>query len=145
MKVYDLDKTQEWLNRTMQIGKEPPVRGGLKPDRSRRQTLLALAGVLMILAGGILLAPRLRSASPTTSEQGKLKPADGVTRVLPPPVVSPVPSTVDQTGLPLSIPLMPIAPSTRFGFDAPELDLSGGIRPLPGHVAPHVPLSLGDR
>ena len=52
MQVYDLDKTQQWLDRTLAINKQPPVRGGVKTDhRTRRQTL---AGVMIV--GIVLLA-----------------------------------------------------------------------------------------
>src|SRR5689334_6059877 len=52
MPVYDLDKTQEWLNRTMAIRREPPLRGGVRGDfKARRQTIagVALVGLVLLL------------------------------------------------------------------------------------------------
>ena len=69
MKVYDLDKTQEWLNRTIQINKTPPVRGGVRTDyRARRQTLSGIAALLLVI-GGLALWPHPHPVAPkpTTS------------------------------------------------------------------------------
>jgi len=63
MQVYDLDKTQEWLNRTLAISREPPVRGGLRTDRkTRRQTIAGVgvvALVLLLVSGLALIGPVL--------------------------------------------------------------------------------------
>ena len=57
MQVYDLDKTQEWLNRTLAIRREPPVRGGVRTDhRTRRQTALGLGVVGLALLAMLLHA-----------------------------------------------------------------------------------------
>jgi hypothetical protein len=54
----DLDKTQEWLNRTQAIRRTPPVRGGIVKDvRTNRETALCvLAGLLCIIL--VMLVPR---------------------------------------------------------------------------------------
>jgi hypothetical protein len=50
MQVYDLDKTQQWLDRTLAIRREPPMRGGLKPDhKTRRQTAFGVALVALVI------------------------------------------------------------------------------------------------
>ena len=50
----DLDRTQEWLNRTQSFPRTPPVRGGVNVDRkARRQTAF---GVIIVLAAIVLLA-----------------------------------------------------------------------------------------
>lgn len=54
----DLDRTQEWLNRTQAIRRTPAVRGGVIRDtRTMRQTLaFVLTGLLLILV--VFLIPR---------------------------------------------------------------------------------------
>ena len=67
MQVYDLDKTQEWLNRTLAISKEPPVRGGLRPDhKARRQTALAIGIVALVLLV-LALLPLRRAVVPVAA------------------------------------------------------------------------------
>ncbi|MCC6727809.1 MAG: hypothetical protein IT208_00550 [Chthonomonadales bacterium] len=62
--VYDLDRTQEWLRRTQQIGRPPPVRGGVVPDvRARRQTLACVGASAAVLAG-LALLPGPRGPAP---------------------------------------------------------------------------------
>jgi hypothetical protein len=49
----NLDRTQEWLNRTQSWPRTPPVRGGAAPDPSaRRQSII---GVALVLIGVLIL------------------------------------------------------------------------------------------
>lgn len=63
--VYDLDRTQDWLRRTQQVGRPPPARGGLAPDvRARRQTLACVGASAAVLAG-LALLPGPRGPAPS--------------------------------------------------------------------------------
>lgn len=142
--MYDLDKTQAWLNRTIQLNKTPPVRGGVEPDsRLRRQTAGGVTLVAVAL-GCLMLLPRpqpdpnrglVSQTEPTRVDQPKpeappkpLPPVDPMTEVI----------TWDRTmrdlengrGVSSTV------------FQQPGDNLYEGVRPLPGHVAPPAPIFL---
>lgn len=81
----DLDKTQEWLERTQQLGRTPAVRGGVAPDhRARRQTIGAVglvAGILLALA----MVPR-----PLPASQSLVSDARKILSTESPPLVAAV-------------------------------------------------------
>src|ERR1044071_8183046 len=86
----DLDRTQEWLNRTQAIRRTPAVRGGVAADHtSLRQTAaFVLGGLLVMLI--LLLIPR-----PSHEQQKRL-----VVAALPPAV----------TDLATRVELLPLRP-----------------------------------
>src|SRR5579872_2333650 len=80
--MYDLDKTQEWLDRTQQIGRTPALRGGVAPDdRSRRHTVLSVLFALSALLLICLLYTRLRPMAPASTSTDQLLKPSGPTRV----------------------------------------------------------------
>ena len=77
----DLDKTQDWLNRTQSISRGPAVRGGVDPDlRARRQTA---SGIALVVAAVLLLlflptVERLINQAATQAAQSEAKPQGGL-------------------------------------------------------------------
>ena len=57
MTVYDLDKTQEWLNRTQELRRKPAVRGGVLKDVRARNQALAGVGAVMVAVLALALLP----------------------------------------------------------------------------------------
>lgn len=133
--LYDLDKTQEWLNRTLAIGKAPPIRGGIRPDRkARRTTAISLAATALVILLGILIAPWLRSA-PVADVVVPKHDANDRRPVVRMSQASP---TVHQDLITRPAIIHPLL----VGLDSSTPDLDGGIRPLPGHAAPPAPVYL---
>jgi hypothetical protein len=142
--MYDLDKTQAWLERTIQLNKKPPVRGGVEPDvRLRRQT----AGGVSLVAVALFcltLLPRpeadtnrglVRSEEPTRVDQPKpqappkpLPPVDPVTEVI----------IWDRTMRDLEHG----RGVSSTAFQQPDGNLYEGIRIRPGAVPPPAPIFL---
>ncbi|MEP6754294.1 MAG: hypothetical protein ABJA67_02245 [Chthonomonadales bacterium] len=52
MRVYDLDKTQVWLNKTIQLNAHPPVRGGIV---GRNRYLHIFVGFVSVVGMALLL------------------------------------------------------------------------------------------
>ena len=132
--IYDLDKTQEWLNRTIQLDRTPPVRGGLNTEpHARKHTALAVLGAIAAMALGIALMSRtgIRAASaPARIVEigGAARVQDNVSAAIPEPAAmrAPAPSR---------------AKARASGAMAwPPLTLDGGVVPLPGHTAPPAPV-----
>jgi len=139
--MYDLDKTQEWLNRTQQIGRTPALRGGLAPDyRARRHTALSVLFALTVVALGILLFTRLRPPALTSDSGEQFLTAPGSTRIAD---MSAAPSVAPATARPAARPYVRrVRPPSQLDFDAPDTLLDGPVVPLPGHVAPPAPIWL---
>jgi hypothetical protein len=96
MKVYDLDKTQEWLNRTIQINKTPPVRGGVSTDyRARRQTLSGIAALLLVI-GGLALWPHPRPVAPRAAPPAPAVQATAPTTLAQDLIINTTPVQVPQ-------------------------------------------------
>ena len=132
--IYDLDKTQEWLNRTQQIGRTPALRGGVAPDdRSRRHTILSVLFALSALLLICLVYTRLRPVVSASASDAQLLKPSGPTRVEDASATYPS-ARVDAPAI--------TPPPSRPNFVAPALSLDGGIVPLPGHVAPSAPIWL---
>lgn len=137
--MYDLDKTQEWLNRTMQLGKTPAVRGGGTPDpNARKHTTLSVTAAFLIIILGMLLMSWTRmgarvdagrilvgiEASVRVADAAPYRQAAGI----------PIRGTISMASRPRAI-----VPES-FGW--PALSLDGNIVPLPGHTAPPAPVWL---
>lgn len=134
----DLDKTQEWLNRTQQWSRTPAVRGGVETDhRSRRQAIAGLALVLL----GILILALIPRPQPVTQRiaQAPLGPAPmpaGRRDILassysPPAVPIERPPMITLTG--------PPKPGHMFINDQPYFTV---VRHRGDHVPPPAPIWL---
>jgi len=140
--MYDLDKTQEWLNRTIQLNQPPPVRGGSTTDpHARRDTAASVACAVLVIALGILLVTWLRtgSAGPGSS----VVVVDG--RVPEPQLKS---GHYGQADVDLQ-PIVAAAPTIEARHLTPRSrprwlgsSLDGNIVPLPGYSPPPAPVWL---
>jgi hypothetical protein len=130
--MYDLDKTQEWLNRTIQLNSGPAVRGGVSSEpHSRKHTVTSILVAFAVIAAGMLLMSWTRGAG--SAMDSRVAAADGQRRAAPPAnlphvAVSPV---VGSAPVP-----------ARNTVNWPALSLDGDVRPLPGHSAPPAPVWL---
>jgi hypothetical protein len=124
MQVYDLDKTQEWLNRTIQLNRTPPVRGGVRTDhRARRQTA---AGVLLFVSA-LTLIVWITTALRTSSVQPLAAPApakaESVVAALP---AVPAPEWIVRPQPPAFVPeRQPAAPPPGLGWSGFSLRVKG--------------------
>jgi hypothetical protein len=141
--MYDLDKTQEWLNRTMQLGKAPPVRGGVSPEpHARRYTMLSMGAAALVIILGMLLISWKRSGVGERIESSSVVDADSKTRVqviIAPPQSSQASSFANRSSNSIHRPVPnhtpPVAVWSRTALD-------GNVTPLPGHTAPPAPIWL---
>lgn len=131
--MYDLDKTQEWLNRTIQLHKGPAVRGGVSGEpHARKHTAVSVLVAFTVIFAGILLISWTRGNSGAESD---LISVEGSGRVSPSPTpAAPVVATSPVTRTATS--------PTRRTADWPALSLDGDVKPLPGHTAPPAPIWL---
>jgi hypothetical protein len=134
--MYDLDKTQEWLNRTIQLDRRPPIRGGTTVEpHGRRTTVLSVACAVLLMALCIGITPWIRTVGASESNvvvaEGRVQearqPVNGPEAELAPIVASP-PSTSKRLSQPRS---------TWIGTP-----LDGNIVPLPGYSPPPAPTWL---
>lgn len=139
--MYDLDKTQEWLNRTMQMSRPPAIRGGVQAEpNARRNTALSTAAAFVIIAGVMLLfsstsvRPGLDSGDAVVHMESQERIAEA------PPLREPSFSIAAQSPAPASLRRHSRPARIIFGRSAASLD--GDIVPLPGHAAPPAPLWL---
>jgi hypothetical protein len=132
--MYDLDKTQEWLNRTIQLNSGPAVRGGVSSEpHARKHTAVSVLVAFVVIAVGMLLISWTRGAGGTDAN---IVSAEGSSRVAPaPPRMAPAFATA-----PPAIRAAPARPRPAAGW--PALSLDGDIKPLPGHTAPPAPIWL---
>lgn len=72
MKIYDLDKTQEWLNRTIQLNQPPPIRGGLVRDGRQIRHFAATVGIAAVILLLMILWPRSQAISTSSVARGPL-------------------------------------------------------------------------
>ena len=129
----DLDKTQEWLNRTQAIRRIPPVRGGVKKDyRTIRQTTAFVLAALLCIPL-LMLIPRPAPSSPKRIELSAALPA---LTDLSAPVVIPRPQFMPEQ--PERLTLTPLRQSTQL------TNYSGTwtAPPRTDHIAPHAPIWL---
>jgi len=144
MPVYDLDKTQEWLNRTIQLSKDPPVRGGTSSEpHARRHTVLSIgAAAVVILLGMLLFSWRKSSVSESITSPNVVE-VDSKTRVqvmvAPPPQPSQASSFDGRSASTIHRP-NPVINPPKPVWSRTALD--GNLTPLPGHTAPPAPTWL---
>jgi hypothetical protein len=138
--MYDLDKTQEWLNRTLQMGKTPAVRGGRSPEpHARRHTTMSVAATALVIVLGMLLAswtrPGIRAGGgPGVVEvAGSARVAD-IVPMVPSPGVAPAPATAWPAAR------RPVSNAPALGWT--PLALDGNVAPPPGYTAPPAPVWL---
>src|ERR1700724_1362617 len=124
--MYDLDKTQEWLNRTQQIGRTPALRGGLAPDhRGRRHTTLSVVFALTVVLLGSLLFRWLRPPILISDSGGQRLTAPGPTRIADTATAASVAPAIAR---PARHSFMPQGrlPS-GLSFDVPDVPLDGSV------------------
>ena len=142
--MYDLDKTQEWLNRTLQLSRTPPIRGGTTSEpHGRRTTAVSVACAILIMALCIAITPWIRTSGAGESSvvvaQGRVSDR------------GPSPNRAESLNRG-EVEARPIAASAP--TFAPRRDrvqpratwigtsLDGNIVPLPGYAPPPAPVWL---
>jgi hypothetical protein len=135
--MYDLDKTQEWLNRTIQMSKGPAVRGGVSGEpHARKHTAASVLAAFAVILAGMLLMSWTRGAGDGTGST--VVAVEARRRVAAAPSSSP-PTVTGVASPPGNRPRQPV---NRVPAGWPALSLDGDVTPLPGHTAPPAPVWL---
>jgi len=140
--MYDLDKTQEWLNRTIQLSKAPPVRGGVSSEpHARRDTVLSVGAAALVIILGMLLISWKRSGGEHIPISNVVEADSGARSAVatappqqPHTTMGPIHNS-NTIHRPNSAANPPAAIWSRSSLD-------GNVVPLPGHTAPPAPVWL---
>jgi hypothetical protein len=141
--MYDLDKTQEWLNRTQALNRVPAMRGGLQEDRRPYQQAAVGVAILLLFLVFIIQSPRFR---PRVASPPPAPPS------LPTASLAPIQSQEMLRGMTpssLTRAASPDSSGADNSFYMPPIPMRDG-KPLPpdtpllppGHVSPPAPVWL---
>src|SRR5258706_3845802 len=129
----DIDKTQEWLNRTQAIRRKPPVRGGVaKAHLTTRQTL----GFVLVALLCILLLTMIPRPGPSLPKSIQLPEALASLTDLAAPVVIPPPEYLP--GPPARLTQTPMRPQSQLT----NYPRTWNAQRQFDHIAPHAPIWL---